>query len=229
MEAKLLGLVLLTLRGTPFIYQGEELAMTNQYYPRVDDYNDVEMKGQYQQALEYGIKPEEALRLVAEYSRDNARSPMQWDGSRNAGFTTGEPWMRVHDDYKTVNAAHEEESAASVLSWFRHLVYLRNHFAILLAGEYRDLMPGSDTLYVFERSLAGTRAVVLANFTNEEQTYDPALVADVEPHTSSLGLPESIVDGVLRSMEAVLYVSPCYLAPNSWRRTPDRGAPLGRL
>ncbi len=219
-EAKLLGLVLLTLRGTPFIYQGEELAMTNQSYPSVDDYNDVEMKGQYAQALEYGIDPEEALRLVGEYSRDNARSPMQWNASKNAGFTTGVPWMRVHDDYESVNAAVEDASASSVLSWYRHLAYLRNRLAILLAGDYHDLMPGNDSLYAFERRLAGTRAVVLANFTNERQAYDPALVADVRPHTSSLGLPESVVDGVLRPMEAVLYVSPVYFVPGDDVRAP---------
>ncbi len=207
-EAKLLGLVLLTMRGTPFIYQGEELAMTNIRLPSIDDYFDPEVKNQYRQALDHGFTPERALELCGEYSRDNARSPMQWTDGPNAGFTTGVPWLPVNPNYPEVNAKVEGESAASVLSWFRHLAYLRNRFPLLLAGAYRELLRGEGGVYAFERTLEGLRAVVLANFTDEPKAYDPALVAGLAPHTSSRGAPESVSAGELRPLEAVFYVTP---------------------
>ena len=126
LAAKALAMILLTLRGTPFIYQGEELGFTNVKFDSIDDYDDVSSRGQYDLARADGLSDKQALRFVHKFSRDNARTPMQWNSSANAGFTSGKPWLPVHADFKTCNAAVEDKNPDSVLNFYRRLSAFRN-------------------------------------------------------------------------------------------------------
>ncbi len=212
LAGKALGTVLLTLRGTPFIYQGEELGYTNVAWDSIDDYDDLNSHSQYEMALSEGFSEEEALDCVHRFSRDNARTPMQWDSTEQAGFTTGTPWLPVHDDYKTENADVESKDPSSVLSWYRKLTALRGEKDVLINGAYSELLSESEEIYAFERKNGNDRMVVLVNFTGEETAYDPDKAgikeADGEKilHSSYEDIkgaePASI--GVLRPYEAVL-------------------------
>ena len=199
--AKTLGCVLMTLRGTPFLYQGEELGMGNVAWPSIDYYDDISSHNQYNAALEAGKSEEEALAGVHAHSRDNARTPMQWDDSANAGFTTGEPWLPVHDDYETSNAEAQDADPNSVLSWYRDLAELRRALPVLAAGDYRELMAESEQVFAFERTCGQDRAVVLANFTEETVSYD---ASPAEGLTCMLGTHGPTELGVLRPLEAVV-------------------------
>ena len=202
--AKMLGCVLMTMRGTPFLYQGEELGYLNVAWPSIDDYDDVSSHNQYQLALDAGKTPDEALDCVHEMSRDNARTPMQWDASENAGFTTGKPWLPVHDDYRECNAHDQAEDAGSVLSHYRRLAELRQALPVLAAGDWRELEAESEQVFAFERACAEQRAVTLANFTEDEVAFDPALVDGLE---LALGTHGESEPGTLRPLEAVVYAS----------------------
>ena len=140
LAAKCMATVQLGLRGTPFLYEGQELGLTNVAWSSIDDYNDPSSHNQYKSALALGYSEEEALACVHKFSRDNARTPMQWDTTANAGFTTGaKTWLPVHDDYATQNAEVESEQADSVLNYFRAMAALREGNDVLLAGSYEEV------------------------------------------------------------------------------------------
>lgn len=212
LAGKALGTVLLTLRGTPFIYQGEELGFTNVAWDSIDDYDDLNSHSQYEIALSEGFSEEEALDCVHRLSRDNARTPMQWDTEDQAGFTTGTPWLPVHDDYMTENADIEGKDPSSVLSWYRKLAAIRGEKDVLINGTYEELLPESEEIYAFERKNEKDRMVILVNFTGEEVSYDPVKAGIKESdgekilHSSyediESSAPASI--GSLRPYEAVL-------------------------
>ncbi len=202
--AKMLGTVLLTLRGTPFMYEAEELGYTNVAWPSIDDYDDVSSHNQYKMALEAGKTEEEALEAVHKHSRDNARTPMQWDTSENAGFTTGKPWLLVHDDYEECNAEVLGADPDSVLSYYRALAQERNALPVLVAGDYRELMPESEEIYAFERTCGSDRAVVLTNWTGGDVTYDAALVDGLSVAFGTHGASEA---GKLQPYEGVIFAN----------------------
>ena len=200
--AKMLATVLMTLRGTPFVFQGEELGYQNVAWPSIDDYDDVQTKNQYAMALERGFTPKEALAYVHAHSRDNARTPMQWDASENAGFTSGVPWLPVHDDFASCNVAAQEADDTSVLSWYRKLAELRRTHPVLVTGDYRELMEESEDIFAFSRGSSDGRAVVLANFTEHDVTYDETLTTGL---TCVLSTHDSSQPGRLRPLEAAVY------------------------
>ena len=201
--AKMLALVLMCLRGTPFVYQGEELGYANVAWPSIGCYDDVSSHDQYRRALERGLSEAEALRCVHAFSRDNARTPMQWDASPHAGFTAGEPWLPMHDDFAMCNVAVQEADANSVLNWYRKLAAVRAAHDVLLAGSFAPLITDDQRVFAFERTLGGTRAVAVANFTGQPASYDAALVGGCTPILSTHG---STTPGVLRPYEALLCI-----------------------
>lgn len=212
LAGKALGTVLLTLRGTPFIYQGEELGFTNVAWDSIDDYDDLNSHSQYEIALQEGFSEEEAMYCVHRYSRDNARTPMQWDETEQAGFTTGLPWLPVHDDYKIQNAETEERDSDSVLSWYKKLTAFRADNKVLINGAYRELLPESEEIYAFERKNDSERMVILVNFTRNEVRYDPS-EAEIDAAGGEKVLHSSYEDdkdqndaaiGILRPYEAVI-------------------------
>lgn len=200
--AKALGTVLLMQRGTPFIYQGEELGYGNAVWSSPEQFDDVQTRGQYQFALSEGFSPEEALAACNRFSRDNARTPMQWDASEHAGFSTAEPWLPVHPDYREVNVEAQEADAASTLNWYRRLAALRASRDELLAGDYEELLAASEQIYAYRRELGERRAVVLANLSNEPAGYDASLVEGLELLAGTHAATEP---GLLAPLEAVVF------------------------
>ena len=166
--AKAIAAILLTLRGTPFIYEGQELGCTNVAWDSIDQYNDISSHGQYDFAIKEGFSNEEAMEFVHFFSRDNARTPMQWSNKVNAGFTTGKPWLPVNENYVTVNAEAEEKDSNSVLSWYRKLVKFRNEHQELTAGDYKLLLPNSEEIFAFSRNLNKKSLLTVVNFSLTE-------------------------------------------------------------
>ncbi len=208
LAAKAMAIILFGLRGTPFIYQGEEIGMTNAAFKTIDEYDDISSRGAYDLARADGLSDKEAMRFVQKFSRDNARTPMQWNSSANAGFTSGKPWLPVHDDFKTCNVEAEEKNPDSVLNFYRKLSALRNSSDVLLRGEYEEIFPTNEEIFptneeifVFTRMLGMKKIIIAVNFT-----------------THDVNLPEKIFDGAkkilgnypdeknfLRATEAVIY------------------------
>ena len=166
--AKVIATVLLTLRGTPFIYEGQELGYTNVAWPSIDNYNDISSHGQYKIALEEGFTPEQAMKFVHYFSRDNARTPMQWNTGLNAGFSSGKPWLPVHDDYLAVNTLTESEDPGSVLSWYKTMAEFRRSHKELTEGSYEELLPEDEQVFAFARTSGKRRLVTVANFSLRE-------------------------------------------------------------
>jgi len=171
--AKLLATLLLTLPGTPIVYQGEELGMTNPAFGDIGDYRDPNAALQYEEQRSQGMSPEEALKPIRYTSRDNARTPMQWDGSKGAGFTDGEPWMRINPDCGRYNAARAEAELSSILACYRTLIAHRRRHPAFAHGDYIGLFEDLDTLWGYVRAYEGEHAVVLLNFADREAELPP--------------------------------------------------------
>ena len=201
-KAKALGTVLLMQRGTPFLMQGEELGYDNRAWLSIDEFNDVQTRGEYNFALDEGFTSEQALAACNRFSRDNARTPMQWDASANAGFTTGTPWLPVHADFAEVNVEAESADPDSVLNWYRRLAVLRGSRDELLAGGYEELLPTSEQIYAYRRAGETSAAVMLANLSGEDAVYDAELVEGLELLAGTHGDTER---GALRPLEAVVF------------------------
>ena len=201
-KAKALGTVLLTLRGTPFVMQGEELGYANRVWKSLDEFDDLQTRSQYEFALSEGRTEAEALAGCNRFSRDNARTPMQWDASANAGFSAATSWLPVHDDYTQVNVEAESADPDSPLSWYRKLAALRAERYELVAGSFEELMADDEQVYAYRRQGEGGAAVVLANLSGEEASYDAALVADMKLLAGTHGSTEP---GTLRPLEAVVF------------------------
>ena len=205
MAAKAMATVLFGLRGTPFVYEGQELGMANTAFDRIEDYNDISTHGQYQMALDEGLSPEEALKVVQFHSRDNVRTPMQWTTEAQAGFTTGTPWLPVHEDFASCCAEVEEKDDQSVLSYYRQLQYERfqgEAAQILLQGSYEELLTDDESIYAFKRTLGDESLLVLVNFTNDTARYDAELVRGASVLLGNFENPKA---GKLRPAEAVIY------------------------
>ena len=166
--AKALAAVLLTIRGTPFIYQGQELGMTNVSWNDIAFYDDISSHGQYEFALKEGFSHEEAMKFVKYFSRDNARTPMQWNDKANAGFSfeNVKTWLPINENYLKINAEAEENDSNSVLSWYRKLMDLRKNYEALTAGDYKEIFADSDEIFAFERSLNDEKILTLVNFSS---------------------------------------------------------------
>ncbi len=171
---KMLGIFYFFLRGMPFIYQGQELGMTNPGFTSIDRINDISTKNHYRVALADGLEPAEAMRLVARYSRDNARVPFPWDDSENGGFSpagSAEPWLPVHPDYRTVNAAAELADPDSVLAFYKKMVALRKSERLFVDGTFAPVLKRYDKLVAYTRTGAdGRRAAVICSFSDRART-----------------------------------------------------------
>ena len=172
MGKKMLGTVSLLLRGIPFIYQGQEIGMTNAHWGSVGEFNDINTKDQYRVALDAGLTEQQALAACEKMSRDNARTPMQWDSSPNAGFTTGTPWLKVNDNYPEINVAAQENDPDSVLNHYRRLTALRKspeYRQLFTYGKFRPAFEKSYRVLAYYREKDNQRVLVAANFGREKQ------------------------------------------------------------
>ena len=164
-SAKMLAAAIHLMRGTPYIFQGEELGMTNAHYRSIDQYRDVESLNYYQILLEQGKTPAEALDILAVRSRDNGRTPMQWDFSPNAGFTTGTPWITPPDNYRSINAAAQMNDPDSIRSWYKMLVTLRRQEPLISDGQIEFLYRQDDRVLAYRRFDGRQELTVLCNLT----------------------------------------------------------------
>jgi oligo-1,6-glucosidase len=172
-SAKLFETMILTLRGTPFLYEGDELGMTDYPFKKLADYDDIAVKNAYKAEVETGkIAAAAFLASQAKVARDNARTPMQWDSSPEAGFTTStHPWLAVNPNYKQINAAVEESDPASVLNYMRALIKLRAHTLAFVYGDFEDLDPQHPRVFAYTRALGNEKYLVIENFGSSPVTY----------------------------------------------------------
>ena len=193
--AKMLGMVLHGMQGTPYIYQGEELGMTNPHFSRITDYRDVESLNMFAELRANGRDPNELLAILASKSRDNGRTPMQWDASHNAGFTEGEPWIGVCDNYETVNARAALDDPDSVFYTYQSLIRLRKTLPVLTWGDYQDLQPEHPSLWCYRRQWQGKTLVVVANLSHQSHEWESDVLSGEwqavmrnypAPHTATL-------------------------------------------
>jgi oligo-1,6-glucosidase len=179
--AKLLGTVLHLQRGTPYVYQGEELGMTNAPFAGIEDFRDIESLNHYAEAVAAGEEPEDVLAALRTMGRDNARTPMQWDASAHGGFTTGTPWLEVNPNHAEINAEAAVADPDSVFHHYRRLIELRHTEPAVVHGDFTPLAPDDEHVYAFTRRHAGTELLVLGNFSGGTVTADvPAEWAGAE-------------------------------------------------
>ena len=206
--AKMLAMVLHGMQGTPYIYQGEEIGMTNPHFSRITDYRDVESLNMFAELRANGREPEELLAILASKSRDNGRTPMQWDASHNAGFTEGEPWIGVCDNYADINVERALADPGSVFYAYQQLIALRKSQPVLTWGDYQDLLPEHPSLWCYRRQHNGQTLLVLANLGAEPQAWQPSeTLADgrvlMSNYSDSVQKPAAIT---LRPFEAIWWL-----------------------
>lgn len=171
-SAKMLGTVLHFMQGTPYIYQGEELGMTNVRFDSIDDYKDIETLNMYNEYKAMGKSHEEIMGPVYYKGRDNARTPMHWDASANAGFTTGEPWIKLNPNYPTINAEAAVQDENSVFHYYRKLIQLRKRMPIIIEGEYALLLADHPQIYAYTRTYGNDKLLLVANMSGDEATFE---------------------------------------------------------
>lgn len=206
-SAKMLGTCLHMMQGTPYVYQGEELGMCNAYFDQLDDYRDIESLNAYKELTETcGVSHEEMMGYLKRISRDNARTPMQWDDSANAGFTTGTPWIKVNSNYKTVNAKQQTNDPDSVFSYYKELIRLRHENEIIVYGDYELLEPQNEELFIYTRSWNNEQLMVLCNFTEKDIVIPAAVTAQI-PADAQILISNYVgnLESVLHPYEARVY------------------------
>ncbi|MBM7097171.1 alpha-glucosidase [Bacillus sp. H-16] len=210
-SAKMLATLLHMMKGTPFIYQGEELGMTNVRFDSIDDYEDIETLNMYKEKREEGVSHQDIMRSVYVKGRDNARTPVQWNDELNAGFTTGTPWLKVNPNYTDINAEQAVNDPGSIFHYYKELIDLRHKHDIIVYGSYDLLAEKDENVFAYERKLHGEQLLVVCNFYGEETSFEvPAHVSGNQgailisnyDNEGVRELPESIH---LRPFEAVVY------------------------
>ncbi len=166
-SAKMLAILLHGMQGTPYIYQGEELGMTNVQYD-IEDYKDCEIINMYHERLEKGYSKDEIMKSIYAKGRDNARTPMQWDDSANAGFTTGTPWIKVNDNYGKINAKSQVDDPDSIFSCYKKLVQLRKDYPVFVDGKFTLLLEDDENIFAYSRKNEEKTMIVVCNFFDKE-------------------------------------------------------------
>lgn len=156
------------MKGTPYIYQGEEIGMTNVKFSSIEDYRDIETLNMYEEKINKGIDPETLMNAIYVKSRDNARTPMQWNDSKHAGFTSGEPWIKVNPNYKEINVEAAIADPDSIFHYYKKLIQLRKKHPIIVYGEYELLLPDSEEIFAYTRKLDDECLLIISNFTPNE-------------------------------------------------------------
>ena len=170
-SAKMLATLLHGMKGTPYIYQGEELGMTNVRFEDINEYNDIESLNMYKDRLSKGYTHDEIMESIYAKGRDNARTPMQWDSTENAGFTTGKPWLAVNRNYDYINAKQCLEDENSIFHHYRKLIDIRKNNDTIIYGDYNLLCPEDKNIFAYTRELNGDKLLVVCNFYDDEVTF----------------------------------------------------------
>ncbi len=171
-SSKMLNTFLLTMRGTPYAYYGDEIGMKNIDFKKIEQYQDVAAINGYKKAKSEGKDMDQYMKELNFLSRDNARTPMQWNSTEHAGFTSGKPWLPVNENYKQVNVAVEKENPNSVLNYFKQLTKLRNENQVLVYGDYKLIQKEHPNIYAYTRSLENDKMMILLNFSDSESEIE---------------------------------------------------------
>ena len=176
-SGKMLATLIHCLRGTPYIYQGEEIGMTNPHFKSIEQYRDVESLNHYQILQDKGMTKEQALMILDVHSRDNSRTPMQWDDSINAGFTTGTPWIQTADNYTEINVKNSLEDKDSIFYYYQKIIQLRKNYDVIAYGDIKPLLREDKRVFAYERNYKGQKLIVICNFY--PTTYEIELPYDL--------------------------------------------------
>ena len=195
-SAKMLATVIHLMKGTPFIYQGEEIGMTNARFDRIDQFRDVETLGHYAEKIAAGMTPEAFIAGANTNGRDNARTPMQWTAGSQAGFTAGTPWIEVNANHDEINVTADRGDPDGIFEYYRKLIGLRRDWPVIVYGSYQALAEDEPAVFAYVRELDGQRLAVIANFTAVSTAFDvpqgltgngSCLIANHAPRTSLSG------------------------------------------
>ncbi len=206
-SAKMLATLLHGMKGTPYIYQGEELGMTNIRLENINEYNDIETLNMYKDRISKGYAHDDIMNSIYIKGRDNARTPMQWDDSENSGFTTGKPWLAVNRNYKDINAKKALEDKNSIFHHYKKLIDIRKHNDTIIYGDYKLLCPEDKNIFAYIRELNEDKILVVCNFycdevnfkLNHDSNFAEILLSN---YSDSSTLLENLK---LRPYEAIMY------------------------
>ena len=207
LSAKMLATMTHFQKGTPYVYQGEELGMTNAYKENIADYRDIESLNAYKElTTKENIPAKTVMGYIKAVGRDNARTPMQWDASENGGFTSGTPWLQVNKNYKTINAAAQVNDPDSVFAYYKKLIALRHTNEVMVNGVYDVLIPDHPQIYAYTRTLGDKQLLVLCN-DSEKEVGVPAEIEEKIAGAQGILIQnyKDVKAGVLRPYEAVVY------------------------
>ena len=203
-SSTLLTTFIMTMRGTPYYYNGDELGMTNAYFTDIKQYKDMPTLNEYQFQLKQGADMNLFMKKIQFECRDNGRTPFQWDSSLNAGFTTGTPWLSINPNYKTINKATQDKDPNSILNYFRKIVAIRKSNPILVHGKYSLLDKQNPTVYAYTREWQGKKWLILLNFSTKESSVNIGF--DYRSKTQIINnYNENTTTDKLRPYEAVVY------------------------
>ena len=204
LSAKMLATLLHGMKGTPYIYQGEEIGMTNVPFQTIDEFPDIETQNIYKERLKAGFTEEETMHAIRVKARDNARTPMQWNAEKNAGFTEGTPWYRVNPNYKEINVEQALADPESVFYHYQKLIQLRKEHDIMVYGTYQLLFPEDEDLYIYTRTLEEEKWLIVCNFHEKTRKFRCKRAGQVMlSNYADTPATEKIAE--LRPYEAVIY------------------------
>jgi len=204
LSSKMLATFLLTMRGTPYYYSGDELGMANIKFDNIEDYRDIESINMYQQVVNNNGDVKKFTEAQKISARDNGRTPFQWDNSPNAGFTTGNPWLKVNPNYQSINVAIQQDDPNSVLNYFRKLVQLRKKELTLVYGQYELLDKENPDVYAYTRDLNGKKILVLLNFKDKISIANTGIEL-IKTKILMNNYPIPPAENHLRPYEALIY------------------------
>ena len=208
-SATALGMMYFMMKGTPFIYQGQEIGMTNVKFDKVEDYQDVQSTGLYYSKLEQGMAHDDIMEIIWATARGNSRTPMQWSQSVNGGFTTGTPWLAVNPNYQTINVEAQEEDPDSILNFYKEMIALRKSEDIFVYGTYDLVFEDHKDIYAYTRTLGEKRVLILCNLTNKQTSInlDEITVSTDQLLLSNIPVEEheSIQELTLKPFESRIY------------------------
>ncbi|RSD28263.1 alpha,alpha-phosphotrehalase [Mesobacillus subterraneus] len=210
-SAKMLATAIHMLQGTPYIYQGEEIGMTNPYFDKIEDYRDVESLNMYKIKLEEGLSEEEILKILQSKSRDNSRTPVQWNGTEHAGFTKGTPWINVAKNYEEINVENALADENSVFYHYKKLIQLRKQFDLITYGDYELILEEHPDLFAYIRNGQDEKLLVVNNFYGKDTRFELPSHVDVDRYQAKVLLSnyedssEDVRNFTLRPYESVVY------------------------
>ena len=208
-SATSLGMMYFMMKGTPFIYQGQEIGMTNVQFDKGEDYQDVQSTGLYYSKLEQGMSHEDIMEIIWATARGNSRTPMQWSHEANGGFTTGTPWLAVNPNYQTINVEAQEEDPDSILNFYKEMIALRKSEDIFVYGTYDLVFEDHQEIYAYTRTLGEKRVLILCNLTNKQTSINLEKITVSTDQLLLSNIPveehESIQELTLKPFEARIY------------------------